>query len=189
MSISIIRLSSESSTIISVCCSMLLSHPAISACNENASFISPLPASLCRIRKAASVAAQGQTLFLLFIILPLIPFFKRKRQVGGPLRAQRDPSAHPCGGDIPRWQLRPDAGLRPAPPCGGHPVGQQEIHEHEALGGGSGRRLYCRLTSFSRSLQTILRINLTAPMFFPPFSEKFEGSKFQKPEAGRGSGE
>ena len=168
---------------------MLLSHPAISACNENASFISPLPASLCRIRKAASVAAQGQILFLLFIILPLIPFFKRKRQVGGPLRAQRGPSAHPCGGDIPRWQLRPDAGLRPAAPRGGHPVGQQEIHEHEALGGSSGRRLYCRLTSFSRSLQTILRINLTAPMFFPPFSEKFEGSKFQKPEAGRGSGE
>ena len=29
----------------------------------------------------------------------------------------------------------------------GHPVGQQEIHEHEALGGGSVRRLYCRLTS------------------------------------------
>ena len=27
-------------------------------------------------------------------------------------------------------------------------------------GGGHGRRLYCRLTSFSRSLQTILRINL-----------------------------
>ncbi|WP_418737751.1 hypothetical protein, partial [Dysosmobacter sp.] len=40
------------------------------------------------------------------------------------------------------------------------PVGQQEIHEHEALGGGHGRCLYCRLTSFSRSLQTILRINL-----------------------------
>ena len=36
----------------------------------------------------------------------------------------------------------------------------QEIHEHEALGGGHGRRLYCRLTSLSRSLQTILRINL-----------------------------
>ncbi|MGO5097584.1 hypothetical protein ACTQ34_17550, partial [Agathobaculum sp. LCP25S3_E8] len=33
-------------------------------------------------------------------------------------------------------------------------------HEHEALGGGSVRRLYCRLTSFSRSLQIILRINL-----------------------------
>ena len=31
------------------------------------------------------------------------------------------------------------------------------IHAH---GGGSGRRLYCRLTSLSRSLQTILRINL-----------------------------
>jgi hypothetical protein len=39
-------------------------------------------------------------------------------------------------------------------------MGQQEIHEHEALGGDHGRRLHCRLTSFSRSLQTILRINL-----------------------------
>ena len=36
----------------------------------------------------------------------------------------------------------------------------KQIHEHEALGGGSVRRLYCRLTSLSRSLQTILRINL-----------------------------
>ena len=34
------------------------------------------------------------------------------------------------------------------------------LHEHEASGGGHGRCLYCRLTSFSRSLQTILRINL-----------------------------
>ena len=39
-------------------------------------------------------------------------------------------------------------------------MGLQEIHEHEALGGDHGRRLYCRLTSLSRSLQTILRINL-----------------------------
>ena len=39
-------------------------------------------------------------------------------------------------------------------------MGLQEIHEYEALGGGSGRRLRCRLTSLSRSLQTILRINL-----------------------------
>ena len=61
----------------------------------------------------------------------------------------------------------PDAGLRPAPPRGGHPVGQQEIHEHEALGGGSGRRLYCRLTSLSRSLQTILRINLDGTRLVP----------------------
>ncbi len=53
-----------------------------------------------------------------------------------------------------------NAGLREATPRGGHPVGQQEIHEHEALGGGSGRRLRCRLTSLSRSRQTILRINL-----------------------------
>ena len=34
------------------------------------------------------------------------------------------------------------------------------MHEQEAFGGGSGRRLYCRLTSLRRSLQTILRINL-----------------------------
>ena len=38
--------------------------------------------------------------------------------------------------------------------------GQQEIHEYEASGGGSGRRRCCRLTSFSRSLQINLRINL-----------------------------
>ena len=38
--------------------------------------------------------------------------------------------------------------------------GNKKIHEHEALGGGSGRRLHCRLTSFSRSLQINLRINL-----------------------------
>ena len=69
-------------------------------------------------------------------------------------------SPHPRGGDVPGRQLRPDAGLRPTSPRGGYPVGLQEIHEYEALGGGSGRRLYCRLTSFSRSLQTILRINL-----------------------------
>ena len=56
-------------------------------------------------------------------------------------------------GDLPGRQLCPHAGLRPAAPCGRHPVGQQEVHEYEALGGGSGRRLYCRLTSFSQSLQ------------------------------------
>ena len=71
-----------------------------------------------------------------------------------------DPPPDPRGGDIPRWQLRPDAGLREATPCGGHPVGLQEIYEYEALGGGSGRHLYCRLTSLSRSLQINLRINL-----------------------------
>ena len=54
----------------------------------------------------------------------------------------------------------PDVGLCPAAPRGGHPVGQQEIHEYEASGGGSGRRRCCRLTSFSRSLQINLRINL-----------------------------
>ena len=42
----------------------------------------------------------------------------------------------------------------------GTPVGQQEIHEHEALGGSSGRHLHCQLTSFIRSLQKILRIIL-----------------------------
>ena len=64
------------------------------------------------------------------------------------------------GGYLPGWQLCPHAGLRPAAPCGRHPVGQQEVHEHEALRGGSGRRLYCWLTSFDRSLQINLRITL-----------------------------
>ena len=57
-------------------------------------------------------------------------------------------------------QLCPHVGLCPAAPCSRYPVGQQEVHEHEALGGGSGRRLYCWLTSFSQSLQTNLRITL-----------------------------
>ena len=39
-------------------------------------------------------------------------------------------------------------------------MGQQEAHEYEASGGGFERRPYCRLTPFSRSLQTFLRINL-----------------------------
>ena len=39
-------------------------------------------------------------------------------------------------------------------------VGQQKIYEHEALGDGAGRHLYCRLTSLSRSLQIVLCINL-----------------------------
>ena len=71
-----------------------------------------------------------------------------------------DPPQDPCGGDLPGRQLCPHAGLRPAAPCGWHSVGQQEVHEYEALRGGSGRRLYCRLTSFSQSLQTNLRITL-----------------------------
>ena len=53
-----------------------------------------------------------------------------------------------------------DAGLRTATSCGWHPVEQQKVHEHEALRDGSGRRLYCWLTSFGRSLQTFLRITL-----------------------------
>ena len=35
----------------------------------------------------------------------------------------------------------------------------QEVHEYEASGGGSGRHLHCWLTSFSRSLKTLLHIN------------------------------
>ncbi len=38
--------------------------------------------------------------------------------------------------------------------------GSKKIYEHEAPGDGSGQRLHCRLTSLSRSLQIILRINL-----------------------------
>ena len=38
--------------------------------------------------------------------------------------------------------------------------GSKKIYEHEAPGDGAGRRFHCRLTSLSRSLQIILRINL-----------------------------
>ena len=62
--------------------------------------------------------------------------------------------------NVPRWELCSDAGLCEAAPCSRHSVGQQEVHEHEAFGGSHGRRLHCRLTSFSRSLQTILLIIL-----------------------------
>jgi len=71
-----------------------------------------------------------------------------------------DPPQDPRGGHISGWKLCLDAGLCPAASCCRHPVGQQEVHEYEAPGGSPGRRLYCRLTSFSRSLQTFLRINL-----------------------------
>ena len=62
----------------------------------------------------------------------------------------RDPPQDPRGGDVSGRKLCPDAGLRETPPCGRYPVGQQKVHEYEAPGGGSGRRLYCRLISFSR---------------------------------------
>ena len=51
-----------------------------------------------------------------------------------------DPSVDARAGDVPRRELRPDAGLCEAAPRGGHPVGLQEIHEHEAFEGGFGRR-------------------------------------------------
>ena len=57
-------------------------------------------------------------------------------------------------------QTHPQLGRNDICPCGRYSVGQQKVHEYEALGDGSGRRLYCRLTSFSQSLQTNLRITL-----------------------------
>ena len=42
---------------------------------------------------------------------------------------------YPYGGEFPGRQLCSNAGLCPAAPCGRHPVGQQEVHEHEAFGG------------------------------------------------------
>ena len=53
-----------------------------------------------------------------------------------------------------------DAGLCQATPCSWHPVGQQEVHEYEALRGYPGGCLYCWLILFCQSLQTILRIIL-----------------------------
>ena len=67
-------------------------------------------------------------------------------------RSYLSPAEQRGGGarrDVPGRRLRA--------PGGGHhggTVGQQEIHEHEALGGGHGRRLYCRLTSLSRACKS-----------------------------------
>ena len=67
-------------------------------------------------------------------------------------------------GTFPDGNCCPHAGLCQTAPCGRHPVGQQEIHEYEALRDVSGRLLYCRLTSFSQSLQTNLRINVDSTL-------------------------
>ena len=64
-----------------------------------------------------------------------------------------DPAQDKGGRLLPGRQFDFDAGLCPAASCSWYPVGQQKVHEHEALRDGSGRRLYCRLTSFGRSLQ------------------------------------
>lgn len=48
---------------------------------------------------------------------------------------------------IEDWRNRPHAGLCPPAPCGWYPVGKQEVHEHEALGGCPRGRLLCWLTS------------------------------------------
>ena len=80
-----------------------------------------------------------------------------------------DPPPHQSSGLLPGWQFCFDAGLCQAPPCSRHPVGQQEIHEYEALRGGSGRRVYCQLTSSSQSLQTFLRITLDITNYIAHF--------------------
>ena len=71
-----------------------------------------------------------------------------------------DPPPHQSSGLLPGWQFCFDAGLCQAPPCSWHPVGQQEVHEYEALRGCPGGCLYCWLILFCQSLQTILRIIL-----------------------------
>ena len=71
-----------------------------------------------------------------------------------------DPPPHQSSGLLPGWQFCFDAGLCKAPPCSWHTVGQQEVHEYEALRDLSGGCLYCWLILFCQSLQTILRIIL-----------------------------
>ena len=66
-----------------------------------------------------------------------------------------DPPPHQSSGLLPGWQFCFDAGLCQAPPCSWHPVGQQEVHEYEAL-----RGLYCWLILFCQSLHSFLRIFL-----------------------------
>ena len=71
-----------------------------------------------------------------------------------------------CSGAVAGRERCPDAGLRETSPCGGYPVGLQEIHEHEALRGGFRGRLYCRLISFSRVCKCFCAIILTLPAIF-----------------------
>ena len=44
--------------------------------------------------------------------------------------------------------------------------GNQKVHKYEALRDGSGRRIYCRLTSLEQSLQTNLRITFDTTLYF-----------------------
>ena len=78
---------------------------------------------------------------------------------------------HFCGMGAPfqRWRCTIICGqaallgrhmhLCPAASCGWHTVGQQKVHEYEALRDDSRRRLYCWLTLFCQSLQINLRIS------------------------------
>ena len=63
----------------------------------------------------------------------------------------------------------------------------QRLKDKYTVDGGHGRRLYCRLTSFSQSLQTILRINLDGTdAYDPPQGPCGGGVPYQKirsPEA------
>ena len=67
-----------------------------------------------------------------------------------------------------------DSALFPAAPRNRHTVGQ---HEYEAFKCGAGRRFYCRLTSFSRRLQTNLRITLDGTGHFHGGLQDSERSK------------
>ena len=68
-------------------------------------------------------------------------------------RLNRDPAKDTGGWLFPGRELGLNARLCPAASCGGHSVGQQEVYEHEALGGVAGRCLFGWLTSFIQSLQ------------------------------------
>jgi hypothetical protein len=52
-------------------------------------------------------------------------------------------------------------------------VGQQEVHEYEALSGYPGGCLYCWLILFCQSLQTILRIILDITKKTPMLSAAY----------------
>ena len=75
-------------------------------------------------------------------------------------RLHREIAAEPVWREPSRTATLPSCWFAPGCVMWPVPSGQQNVHEHEALRGGYGRRLYCRLTSFSQSLQTNLRITL-----------------------------
>ena len=89
-----------------------------------------------------------------------------------------DPPQNPRSWRLPRWQFSPDARLIPAPPRGRHPVGQQEMHAHEAPGRPNPRHRFCCCPPLplTTGLNSNLRTNLDSTLLLMFFCQQVEYS-------------